>query len=359
MIDLRTTIAGLAWRTPLAISAGPLTRNTQEILLATEQRGLGAIITKTIYYNDALTPKPTMVKVDNNLVNYDWSGTKIDTWEEYFRQLDKQAVPIIASMFDASPERMAEMARRLEAVGAQAIEVPLDAGLPLAELVKRVEVLKKTVKMPLICKLGPSLPDTRKYAKALEEAGADAFAGINTIGPVLVLDKDGYPYLGNSFGHGYLSGPAIKGIALRTIAEIASAVKVPVIGGGGIMSARDILDYVMVGASGVFVHTAVIFKGLKVLDKLVDELVDLMKEKGLESLDQIRGKSQEYLVDGTRMETKVPIINEMLCNGCGLCVRSCIYHSLFLEGKKLRQDKDKCFGCGLCVSICPKEALSL
>ena len=58
---------------------GPPTRNTQEILLATEQRGLGAIITKTIYYNDALTPKPTMVKVDNNLVNYDWSGTKIDT----------------------------------------------------------------------------------------------------------------------------------------------------------------------------------------------------------------------------------------------------------------------------------------
>jgi dihydroorotate dehydrogenase (NAD+) catalytic subunit len=315
MIDLRTNIAGLEWRTPLAISAGPVTRNAQELLLAMKQPGLGAICAKTIYYDDALTPKPTMVKVGNDLINYDWSGTGIDTWEKYFGQLGTPAVPVVASMFDASPERMAEMARRLEAVGAQAIEVPLDAGLPLNELIKRVDILKKAVKIPLICKLGPTLPDTGKYARALEEAGADAFAGINTIGPALVLGEDGRPYLGNRYGHGYLSGPAIKGIALRTIAEIASAVKVPVVGGGGIMSAQDILDYVMVGASGVFVHTAVIFKGFEILDRLIDELVDLMEKKGLKSLDQIRGKSQEYLVDDTRMETKIPRISLIYYEG--------------------------------------------
>lgn len=358
-MDLSVNIAGLKWRTPLAISAGPLTRNAQEIWLAAQHTGVGAVFTKTIYYKERETPKPTMVKVRGGLVNYDWSGSSLSTWEEYLAELKGLPIPIIASMVDNSPEVMVEMAQRLEAAGAQGLEVPLNTKLSLTEMAERVERLKEAVKIPLICKVGSTLPDTRRYAQALVEAGADALSGINTLGPCLVLDKEGYPFLGNSYGYGYLSGPAIKGVALRTVAELASAVKVPVIGGGGIMSVQDAVDFLSMGASAFFLHTAVILKGWEIADALVKDLAAYCTNRGFSSLRELRGRALAQWTAEPRLETKIPRINRELCNACGLCVKSCIYHSLSLEGKMWQQDKSKCFGCGLCVSLCPRGALTI
>jgi dihydroorotate dehydrogenase (NAD+) catalytic subunit len=114
--------------------------------------------------------------------------------------------------------------------------------------------VRKKCKKPLIVKLTPNVTDIREIALAAEESGADAVSLINTLLGMAIDIETRRPVLANNFGG--LSGPAVKPIALRMVYEVASTVKIPVIGIGGIMSGTDAVEFMMAGASAVMVGTA-------------------------------------------------------------------------------------------------------
>ena len=114
--------------------------------------------------------------------------------------------------------------------------------------------VRKKCKKPLIVKLTPNVTDIREIALAAEESGADAVSLINTLLGMAIDIETRRPVLANNFGG--LSGPAVKPIALRMVYEVASTVKIPVIGMGGIMSGTDAVEFMMAGASAVMVGTA-------------------------------------------------------------------------------------------------------
>lgn len=139
---------------------------------------------------------------------------------------------------------------------------------------------------PFMVKLSPLVPDIVTLARAAEANGATAISLINTL-PAMAVDlKKRKPKLANIIGG--LSGPAIKPIALRQVWQVASAVKIPVVGLGGIATARDALEFIVVGATAVQVGTATMIDPRTPL-KIIQGIKEWMELEGIKNLDELRG----------------------------------------------------------------------
>ncbi|MBW2545507.1 MAG: dihydroorotate dehydrogenase, partial [Deltaproteobacteria bacterium] len=146
--------------------------------------------------------------------------------------------------------------------------------------------VKDASRLPVIVKLTPNVTDITEIARATEAAGADALSLINTITGMSVDIEKRIPHLENVTGG--LSGPAIKPVAIRMVWEVVNAVSIPVIGVGGIMNARDAIEFLIVGAKAVQVGTAnFINPGIAV--DIVDDMRKYMMEKGISDINNLIG----------------------------------------------------------------------
>ncbi|MCQ2792285.1 MAG: dihydroorotate dehydrogenase [Bacilli bacterium] len=156
-------------------------------------------------------------------------------------------------------------------------------------IAKVTRAVKKVSKKPIIIKLSPNVTDIVKMAKACEKAGADAISLINTIVGMRIDLKKRAPVLKNKFG-GY-SGDAIFPIALRMVYQVAHAVKIPVIGMGGISTAEDVIEMMLAGATAVEIGSANLVDPY-VCPKIIKDLPKVMKQYKINSLDKIIGGCQ-------------------------------------------------------------------
>lgn len=156
--------------------------------------------------------------------------------------------------------------------------------LMAAEITSKI---KKISKKPLIVKLSPNVTDITEIAKAVENAGADAISLINTLLGMVIDINSKRPVLANNVGG--LSGPAVKPVAVRMVWQVANAVKIPVIGMGGIMSGNDAIEFMLAGASAVEVGTAT-FVNPNATIEIIDGIKNYMIKYDYENLDQIIGK---------------------------------------------------------------------
>lgn len=150
------------------------------------------------------------------------------------------------------------------------------------------KVCKETATKPVYVKLSPNVTDIVAIAKAVEEAGADGIVLINTLMGMRINLKTGKPLLANVTGG--LSGPAIKPVALRMVYQVAQAVKIPVIGVGGITCAEDVLEFLNAGASAVEVG-AQNFVDPYVCPKIIEELPGVLEKYGYKNIKDAVGRS--------------------------------------------------------------------
>jgi dihydroorotate dehydrogenase (NAD+) catalytic subunit len=146
--------------------------------------------------------------------------------------------------------------------------------------------VKKATALPVIVKLSPNVSDIVAIARAVVDAGADAITLINTLRGMAIDIKQRRPALGNTTGG--LSGPAIKPVALYMVYKVAGAVRVPVIGCGGIVTAQDALEFLMAGATAVQMGTANFLDPAAALG-VADGIEEYMSEHGLSDLGQVAG----------------------------------------------------------------------
>ena len=214
-------------------------------------------------------------------------------------ELPWQEVPIIANIYAACAEDFGELAGILSGEeGVAAVEVNIscpnvhEGGVLFGQDPVMAAKVTKAVKRragskPVIVKLSPNVTDITVIARAVEDAGADMLACINTVTGMAVDLERRTPLLANIVGG--LSGPAIKPVGLRCVWQASRAVRIPVIGLGGIASARDVLEYILVGAHAVQVGTAN-FSDPAIAFRIVDELPALCRKLGIEKLDDLRGR---------------------------------------------------------------------
>ena len=357
-INLSVDFLGLRLQNPLMLTEGPLSSDAEKIRRAAEHP-IGLIFTKGIRPKPAQCPSPYIAKSGRqSLINADWSDIGFERWLGEIRKLDP-SLPVVTSIAKnyVSPEEAANMATMLEKAGSRIISL---VDYDPAQLLAAVRLTRQRIRIPLMVKLPPLLPRLEEVLKQLLEAGVDAIAAMDSIGPVLEVNiETGLPVMGSPDGTGYLSGASIRPVTVRYIYEIARFVNVPVVGVGGVFHVRDVVEMIMVGATGVGMVTAPLLRGLQVFDRLVEELRQYLDEHQMQDVNTIRGLTPRRIAERQPAYGLKSYIDPELCRGCGNCARSCFMAAISSAGKRFWVEQDQCVGCGLCASLCPDAAITL
>jgi dihydroorotate dehydrogenase (NAD+) catalytic subunit len=221
---------------------------------------------------------------------------------ETSRRLRPLGVALIASISADTASDFAAAAALLERAGPDMIELNIScpnlgaergemfAASPAtaAEVTARV---KAATGLPCLVKLSPNVHDIGDVAQAVVDAGADGITAINTMPGMLVDAESGRTVLANQTGG--ISGPALKPVALRCVYDIASVVSVPIIGTGGVLTGRDVIEMISVGATCVGVGSAVFYRGVNAFSLIRDELSEWFVDHEITCLEQIRGRAHQ------------------------------------------------------------------
>lgn len=265
--DMTVEIAGIKMRNPVMTASGTFGYG-EEFAEYMDLESIGALITKGL----SLKPKagnstPRIVETPGGMLNA--IGLQNVGIEAFIAKkmpfLSEINTPVIVNLYGNSLEEYGELAARVDGIeGVAGVEVNISCpnvkqggivfGTDPAAARQVVELVRKSTSKPLIVKLSPNVTDIVAMAKACVDAGAEALSLINTLTGMAIDLNSRRPVLANVTGG--LSGPAIKPVALRMVWQVARAVKVPVIGIGGIMSATDALEFILAGAAAVQIGTA-------------------------------------------------------------------------------------------------------
>lgn len=214
-------------------------------------------------------------------------------------KIKKYNTAVIVNISASTVEEYAEMAWRLDIDGVDAVEVNIscpnvkEGGIVFGTDPKAAAAVTRAVKThtskTVIVKLSPNVTDITVMAKAVEEAGADAISMINTLTGMVIDINTRKPLLGNITGG--LSGPAVKPVAVRMVWQVAKAVKIPIIGMGGITCAEDAIEFMLAGATAVAVG-AYNFVDPSALKVVADGIADYMKKYNIEDVNELVGAVQ-------------------------------------------------------------------
>ncbi len=229
---------------------------------------LGAIIPKGISLKPMVgNPPPRISETEGGIINS--IGLQNPGVQEFFKNklpyYRNLRTHVIVNFFGNSQKEYIELARRLDSFpGISGLEMNISCpnikrcgivfGTDPQMAYRLVRAVRKATELTLIAKLSPNVTDIALMAKSVEDGGADAVSLVNTFRALAVNIHTRKPELGNIFGG--LSGPAIKPIALRMVWEVNQAVHIPIIGMGGIMNAKDAIEFILVGASAIQIGTA-------------------------------------------------------------------------------------------------------
>jgi dihydroorotate dehydrogenase (NAD+) catalytic subunit len=217
--------------------------------------------------------------------------------EKYWPFLKSLKVPTIINIWGTTVEEYAEVARRFSALeGLGGLELNVSCpnikeggshfGTDLKLLSQVVSACRQATTLPLITKLSPNVSSIAAFARAAEAAGSDALAITNSF-PAMAIDiETRRPKLANTTGG--LTGPCIKPIAIKLVWEAAKAVKIPIIGMGGIQCAEDAIEFLMAGASAVAVGTANFYEPQTSL-RVIEGIKDFMRRQGITDIRELVG----------------------------------------------------------------------
>jgi dihydroorotate dehydrogenase (NAD+) catalytic subunit len=295
-IDLSVDVGGLRLRNPIMPASGTFAEGLDKVMNFDR---LGAIVTKTITRElRAGNPLPRVVERPGSLINA--IGIPSKGVDYFVRRTIKfyaaYDTPLVVSISAPTAEGFASLASELSIPGVAAIEANISCpnieadGKAFAMRPDSTENvtrhLRKATNLPLWVKLTPNTGEIADVARAAETAGADAVVVANTILSMAIDLKTFKPCLGNIMGG--LSGPAIKPIILRQVFQCSKAVKVPIIGCGGVMNADDAVEYLLAGASAVQVGTATFIQPAA-MTTIIDDLATFCRHRDIPQVSGLIG----------------------------------------------------------------------
>jgi len=301
-IDLSVDVGRLSLQNPILTASGTFGYGKEFEELVDLNR-LGGIVAKGISRLPRAGNKPPrIVETSSGMLNaIGLENVGLETFlaekAPYFRTLKTK---VIANILGDSVEDYAFLAERLhEEPSIAALEVNISCpnvkaggvafGTSPSMAAQVTRAVRKVYSQPLIVKLSPNVTDIVSIAKAVEEEGADAVSLINTLIGMAIDARTRRPKLANIIGG--LSGPAIKPVALRMVWQVATQVRIPVIGIGGIGSTEDALEFLIAGASAVQVGTAN-FVEPRIAENIVSGLASYCSEQRIERIAQVIGSLQ-------------------------------------------------------------------
>lgn len=297
-MNMKVNIAGVELKNPVMTASGTFGSGAEYSELV-DLNKLGAVVTKGVANVPwPGNPTPRVAEVYGGMLNA--IGLQNPGMEVFCRRdlpfLKQFDTKIIVNVCGHAPEEYLEVVERLAAEEVDLLEINIscpnvNAGfLAFGQDPKHVEALtaeiKKKARQPVIMKLTPNVTDIAEIARAAEAGGADAVSLINTLTGMKIDVKKRCFALANKTGG--MSGPAVKPVAVRMVYQTAQAVKIPVIGMGGIAAAEDALEFILAGATAVSVGTANFYNPAATVE-IIEGIRRYMEENRVEDIRELIG----------------------------------------------------------------------
>ncbi|AUX25227.1 dihydropyrimidine dehydrogenase subunit B [Sorangium cellulosum] len=419
MADLSIDFAGIKSPNPFWLASAPPTNTGDQVRRAFDV-GWGGAVWKTL--------GNPIVNVSSRFGGIDHGNTRLmglnnvelitdrplDVNLREMREV-KRRYPghaLIASLMVETRDEWREIIRKAEDTGADGLE--LNFGCPhgmcergmgsavgnepavLEEIARWAVELATT---PVIVKLTPNVGDIVEPGEAALRAGAHGISLINTIKSVMGVDLERMvplPRVGDASTHGGYCGPAVKPIALHLLGQLARHPEIgrlPLSGIGGIASSRDAAEFIALGATSVQVCTAVMHRGYRIVEEMIEGLSDWLDDHGMRSVSELRGRAVPQLKEWGELDLSYRVVAEIhaeKCIGCQLCHVACMdgaHQCIHLPGRTEEEaraaghtrfpraipdrvvtanpggvappsrvpfvDEEECIGCNLCALVCP------
>lgn len=390
MVDLSINCLGIKFENPYLLASAPPTALVGSIDQAFSLGWAGAVL-KTItpdnlVMNEA-SPRYATLKSGKKIIGLEnielLSHQTIKYWCDgisYLKQKHPHKVIIASIMAPVIKEGWQDLVQTLNSTPIDAFELNFscphgmpEQGIGMAIGTSReisaqiTSWVKEVSQKPVFVKLSPNVTDIVSIGKAVEEAGADGLAAINTVQGLMGVDIDTFEPQMSVDGcstYGGLSGKIIKPIGLRCCSQLRSNSNLPILGMGGICDWKDAVEYMAVGANLVQICTEVMISGYSIISDLVSSLSSYLGSKSL-TIQDIHNiaipkiKAHESLNKSYKI---IPKIDKSKCIICGKCAKICSeseHAAICVQNKSISIDKSKCCGCSLCSHICPQEAISM
>lgn len=297
-MNMKVNIAGVEWKNPVTVASGTF-GSGEEFAEFVDLNKLGAVTTKGVANVPwEGNPTPRVAETYGGMMNaIGLQNPGIDLFCKrdipFLRQYDTK---IIVNVCGRSTEDYCEVVERLADEDVDMLEINIscpnvkEGGIAFGQNPKALEAItrevKKYARQPVIMKLSPNVTDITEMARAAEAGGADVVSLINTItGMKIDINRRTFALANKTGG---MSGPAVKPVAVRMVYQVANAVKIPIIGMGGIASAEDALEFIMAGATAVSVGTAN-FINPYTTQEVVDGMAAFLERQKVEDINELIG----------------------------------------------------------------------
>ncbi|MBM3172059.1 MAG: NAD-dependent dihydropyrimidine dehydrogenase subunit PreA [Bacteroidetes bacterium] len=389
-IDLSINFAGIKAPNPFWLASAPPTNSGYQVMKAFEA-GWGGAVWKTLgvpvqnvssRYGSINYRDTRMAGLNNiELITDRPLADNLREIEEVKKYFPNHAV--IASLMVESKKEWFQIVKDVENAGADGIELNFGCPHGMCErgmgsaVGQEPEVLNTIVQwvmqaasIPVITKLTPNISDITDPALAAVRGGSSALSLINTIKSIVGIDLDTYapyPIVDGKGTNGGYCGPAVKPIALHMLKELAGHPEIrntPISGIGGIETWRDVVEFILLGATSVQVCTAVMHYGFGIVREMEAGLRQFMSDKGYSSIYDFAGKAVPNVVEWKHLNLHYKVvasINADKCIGCQLCHIACddgAHQAIALPSNGSRVPEiidENCVGCNLCSLVCPVE----
>ena len=302
-MNTKVTIAGVELKNPVMTASGTF-GSGEEYSEFVDLSRLGAVVTKGVANVPwPGNPTPRITEVYGGMLNaIGLQNPGVDVFAKRdIPFLKKYDTKIVVNVCGKTTEDYLEVVERLADESVDLLEINIscpnvkEGGIAFGQDPKAVEAITKAVKakavkkyakQPIIMKLSPNVTDITVMAKAAEAGGADALSLINTLtGMKIDINRRTFALANKTGG---MSGPAVKPVAVRMVYQTAQAVKIPIIGMGGIATAEDALEFIMAGATAVSVGTANFFNPYATV-QIAEGIENFMKQHGVEDIHELIG----------------------------------------------------------------------
>ena len=391
MADLSIDIAGIKSPNPFWLASAPPTNSGAQVQRAFDL-GWGGVVWKTLS-GPIINTSSRLWSVDHGSARMmGLNNIELTTdrpWDTNIREIrdTKKKYPknalVVSIMIESKKESWQKAVKEMNDTGCDGIE--LNFGWPqgmsergmgaavgqVPEYTKMItEWVKEVAEVPVLVKLTPNVSDIAQIARAAAAGGADAISLINTIRSIMGVNLDTFsplPSVAGKGSHGGYCGPAVKPIALNMVSVCARdpEVGIPISGIGGIATWQDAVEFMLVGATGVQVCTAVMHYGYRIVEDMIDGLNNWMDEKGFARCSDFVGKALPNILEWGDLDLNYRIIariNKDTCIGCELChvaawdgAHQCINLEMANGHRIPVVDEGECVGCNLCMLVCPVD----
>jgi dihydroorotate dehydrogenase (NAD+) catalytic subunit len=306
MVDMSVKIGNVTLKNPIMPASGAFSTDLAQVM---DINRLGALVAKTVSREFRIgNPPPRVAELECGMINSIGLPTK---GIEYFLShqvpdYKRFKPPLVASISAQTAEDFEAMTRDVDVPDVDIIEVniscptrnPGGGNFAMHEdhTYKVMTGIRAQTKKPVWAKLSPNAGDVVAIAKAAEAAGADALVVSNTILGLKINIDNFRPSIGNKYGG--ISGPGVKPIIMRMVHQCAKAVKIPIIGCGGIVKVEDVVEYMLAGASAVMMGY-IIFRNPSGMIAILDGLEDWCRKRGFARVSDLTGA----MIDDPPMET--------------------------------------------------------